>query len=175
MVGSNGMEKLLRQLRRDHPSLLFKAGDQFCWSPKAGEIVYARHAAAVRTAPWSLLHEVGHALLGHTGYDSDVALVSLESTAWEKAKEIGQQYGYEIDEDYIQDCMDTYRDWLHQRSACPTCDSRSLQQDDRHYKCFNCGQTWTVSSSRFCRPYRKKSAGSLVTSHRAGNKPQKFI
>jgi hypothetical protein len=105
-------------------------------------------------AAWSLLHEVGHALLDHQSYDSDLELVEMESLAWQKAKEVGVAYGHTIDEDHIQDCIDTYRDWLHQRSACPNCDNRSLQQDARHYKCFNCGQTWAVSASRFCRPYR---------------------
>jgi len=107
---------------------------------------------------WALLHEVGHALLEHHNYRSDLELISLESQAWDKAKVLGKKYGQQIDPDHIEDCMDTYRDWLHQRSACPVCDTRSLQQDARHYKCFNCGQVWTVTSSRFCRPYRRKES-----------------
>lgn len=148
------MEKFLKQLHKDYPQLKFVVSDQFCWSPSKGEIMYDRDALSAVTAQWSLLHEVGHALLGHVTYKSDLELIELESAAWHKAQSLGKKYGQEISEDHIQDCMDTYRDWLHQRSACPTCDNRSLQQDSRHYKCFNCGQTWSVSSSRFCRPYR---------------------
>lgn len=148
------MEKLLRQLVADYPELVFTESDKFCWSPRGGEILFDRRAKLVSTAPWSLLHEVGHALLDHKTYGSDLELIELESAAWQKAQEVGKKYGYEISDDHIQDCMDTYRDWLHQRSACPKCNNRSLQQDDRHYKCFNCGQVWSVSSSRFCRPYR---------------------
>lgn len=150
------MESLLKQLRRDYPNVLFSPAKQFYWSPKTTEVFYSKQLESSRTAPWSLLHELGHALLRHTNYTLDLELVQMESQAWEKAKEIGTTYGYEIDDGHIQDCMDTYRDWLHQRSACPTCNTRSLQQDSQRYKCFNCNQVWTVSSSRFCRPYRKK-------------------
>ena len=148
------MESLLKQLRRDYTNIVFTPGKQFCWSPKNQEVIYVKTDKGVGSAPWSLLHELGHALLEHTNYDSDLELITLESKAWEKAKEIGKNYGYEINENHIEDCMDTYRDWLHQRSACPRCGTRSLQQDNTHYKCFNCGQTWAVSTSRFCRPYR---------------------
>lgn len=148
------MEKLLKLLVEDNPSLLFTPGERFSWSPRTSEIIYDKDAVSSPTAIWSLLHEVGHALLSHTSYETDVELIALEGAAWQKAQEIGQNYGVVINEDHIQDCMDTYRDWLHQRSACPNCSNRSLQQDSRHYKCFNCGQVWTVSSSRFCRPYR---------------------
>lgn len=148
------MRSLLSSLKKDFPGLVFSSGDDFCWSPKTQTVVYAARTGA--TADWALLHEVGHALLEHHNYRSDLELISLESQAWEKAKELGRTYGYQIDVDHIEDCMDTYRDWLHQRSACPRCSSQSLQQDARHYQCFNCGQVWTVTSSRFCRPYRRK-------------------
>jgi hypothetical protein len=162
------MDSLLGQLRRDFPAITFTAGNQFYWSPKSQEIMYSKTDSSASSAPWSLLHELGHALLDHTSYESDLELIEMESQAWEKAKEIGQTYGFTIEEDHIQDCMDTYRDWLHQRSACPRCDNRSLQQDDQHYRCFNCGTTWKVSLSRFCRPYRmvkqtKTSPSSVKT------------
>ncbi|MCA9334275.1 hypothetical protein KC963_04455 [Candidatus Saccharibacteria bacterium] len=150
------MDTLLKKLVRDFPDINFVAGDQFYWSPKQGEVVYDKAALLKRTSPWSLLHELGHAILQHRAYTSDLELIEMESQAWEQARKTGTRYGFEIDNEHIQDCMDTYRDWLHQRSACPTCDTRSLQQDSSHYRCFNCGETWSVSSSRFCRPYRRK-------------------
>ncbi len=146
---------LLLKLKRDFPELVFSPGEVFCWSPKNKTIMY-RQKAVDQSANWALLHEVGHALLEHKNYKSDLELISLESQAWAKAKELGQNYGSKIDPEHIEDCMDSYRDWLHQRSACPTCSTRSLQQDARHYGCHNCGQIWTVTASRFCRPYRRK-------------------
>lgn len=148
------MRSLLDMLKKDFPGLTFAAGEDFCWSPKTRTVIYGPRTGDI--ADWALFHEVGHAVLEHHNYQSDLELISLESQAWEKAKELGQTYGYQIDLDHIEDCMDTYRDWLHQRSACPRCATQSLQQDAQHYQCFNCGQVWTVTSSRFCRPYRRK-------------------
>ncbi len=149
------MLSLLKQLQRDFPQFNFVSANEFCWSPKSKEVNYNADLMTTRTGPWTLLHELGHALLSHATYTSDLELIHLETAAWEKAKSVGTTYGYEIPDDYIQDCMDTYRDWLHQRSACPKCQTRSLQQSPDSYLCFNCQNSWTVSSSRFCRPYRR--------------------
>ncbi len=148
------MDALLKKLRRDFPDITFVAGKAFYWSPKHREVFYNQELATARTSSWSLLHELGHAILEHKTYASDLDLLNLETVAWEKASEVGKTYGYDIDQHHIQDCLDTYRDWLHHRSACPTCGNRSFQQPDKQYKCFNCGTAWSVSQSRFCRPYR---------------------
>lgn len=148
------MDKLIATLQAQFPALRFTPGQQFCWSPETGEIFYkagARGAAAM----WSLLHETGHALLEHNNYKADLHLLRLEVEAWERARELAADNGVVIDEDHIQDCLDTYRDWLHKRSICPTCATKCLQQDDyQHYRCFNCHTVWRVSASRFCRAYR---------------------
>lgn len=148
------MENTLKRLSKLHPDLIFKAGHQFCWSPETDEIFYKTDTAG-DTAKWSLMHETGHALLEHDSYQADFQLIRLEVAAWEKAKELAAQVGVKIDEDHIQDCLDTYRDWLYKRSICPGCHSKCLQQDDFvHYRCFNCHTTWRVTPSRFCRAYR---------------------
>lgn len=149
------MDSLLKKLQRDYPEIGFVTASEFCWSPKTTEVHYNPDALVTRTGAWSLFHELGHALLEHRTYDSDLELLQLEAAAWQKAREIGQGYGYEIDEHHIEDCLDTYRDWLHQRSACPKCSTRSIQQNAQQYHCYNCGTAWTVSLSRFCRPYRR--------------------
>lgn len=148
------MKKLLERLRHDYPEITFKGGRQFYWSPKNREVIYNESSQNKVTEQWSLLHELGHALLEHQNYESDLELVEMESQAWQKAQGISKIYGISIDDDHIQDCLDTYRDWLHQRSACPKCNSRSFQQSPNEYRCFNCGTEWLVSTSRFCRPYR---------------------
>lgn len=148
------MNSLLKKLQHDYPDISFVAAKEFCWSPKTHEIIYNSQAIAKGNGAWSLFHELGHAVLEHRSYDSDLELLQLEALAWNKAKEIGKSYGYEIDNHHIEDCLDTYRDWLHQRSACPKCNNRSFQQNNREYSCYNCGTTWAVSLSRFCRPYR---------------------
>lgn len=145
---------MLEQLQNRFPDLTYVAGKRFCWSPLTRQIGYDvdRDDAA---ANWSLLHETGHALLEHNGYQGDFELVQLEMAAWNKARQLASDFAITIDEDHIEDCMDTYRDWLNKRSICPQCSTRALQQNDHvHYRCFNCRAIWRVTPSRFCRAYR---------------------
>jgi len=147
---------LLNKLKSSFPDIVFEPGKTFVWSPKSGHVIYKDDLSQDdEVASWSLLHEVGHALLGHNNYESDFQLLTLEVAAWDKAKELAKQFGYKIDSEHIEDCLDTYREWLYQRSTCPHCTSASLQQDNHTYSCFNCGTVWHVSSSRMCRPYRR--------------------
>lgn len=149
------MEKLIAELRRSYPRLSFMPGRQFYWSPETGDIFYQENASGQR-ATWSLLHETGHALLSHKNYKADFELLRLEVAAWERARRLAADVGITIDEDHIQDCLDTYRDWLYKRSICPKCTTKCLQQGDFvHYRCFNCHTVWRVTASRFCRAYRR--------------------
>lgn len=147
------MEKIINLLKDKYPKLSFKKGDSFSWAPHDNKIIYPEQADESR-AIWSLLHETGHALLKHSAYQMDFELLRLEANAWQKAKEIAKNIGVAIDEDHIQDCLDTYRDWLYRRSICPSCNITGLQDGRSFYKCHNCRTRWKVSSSRFCRPYR---------------------
>lgn len=160
------MQRLITKLRARFSDLRFTPGQQFYWSPETGEIFY-KHAARGQQAAWSLLHETGHALLGHQNYKADFELIRLEVAAWEQANLLAKDVGIKIDEEHIQDCLDTYRDWLHKRSICPTCTAKCLQQDDfAHYRCFNCHTIWRVSASRFCRAYRStKNLAQPLTLH----------
>lgn len=146
------MDKLIPLLKKRLPGVQFIPGDAFFWSPADSKVVY--HPGSAQTDVWSLLHESAHALLGHTDYQQDIDLLLLEVEAWQTAKKIAEELGITIDENHIQDCLDTYRDWLHQRSTCPRCSTVSLQINNQRYSCHNCSATWHVSSSRFCRPYR---------------------
>ncbi len=149
------MDELVSTLSKRFPALKFTAGNQFCWSPETGEIFYKSEANS-RQATWSLLHETGHALLEHSGYRADFELIKLEMAAWERARQLAAGLEITIDEGHIQDCLDTYRDWLYKRSICPNCTAKSLQQGDFvHYRCFNCHTVWRVTASRFCRAYRR--------------------
>lgn len=151
----NGLSKLLLRLRQDYPQFKFKPGPVDTWSSEEQTIFYSKDRDR-KEQRWSLLHELAHAILGHDQYFSDFELLKLESKAWSLAKELGDKYKIKIDEQHIQHCLDTYRDWLHRRSTCPTCDIRTLQTDEHRYACHNCGTIWTVTTERFVRPYRLK-------------------
>lgn len=153
---SHNPELLLNQLTATYPYVTFKPGTTFLWSPNEGTVSYTPDQLSSDKGAWSLLHEVSHAILRHQDYRNDFELLQLEVAAWEHAIAMQSEFGVKIDPNFIEDCLDTYRDWLHQRSTCPTCGSGGLQQDSRTYRCHNCLTTWHVSQSRFCRPYRKK-------------------
>lgn len=154
---ANSFDKLLDSLRKALPDVQYEQGDAFCWSPKKRTITY-QLSSDEQINNWSLLHEAGHASLNHTGYDSDYELLMLEVAAWKKAKSLSTDFSHEISEEHIQDCLDSYRDWLHQRSTCPTCSAVGLQHNPKEYRCHNCLGIWSVTASRFCRPYRSKQA-----------------
>lgn len=150
------MKKLLHKIQQDFPSITFTPGDELHWSPQNSSISYNEEGDKV--AILGLLHEVGHAVLEHKIYISDVDLLQKEAAAWAQARTLAHTYGIEIDETHVQDCLDTYRDWLHKRSTCPTCTSHGIEQHTGLYSCLNCKTTWEVAPSRFCRPYRRMRA-----------------
>jgi hypothetical protein len=146
------MEAFVDKLRRDYPALAFVPGKTAHWSARHQEVIYASSDSP--SAVWTLLHELGHALLGHSTYDSDASLMQKEVEAWEKARQLGQKYNLIMGDDHIQQCLDTYREWLYKRSACPKCNSHGVQHSNGRYACLNCRTEWQVTSARFCRPYR---------------------
>jgi hypothetical protein len=111
-------KEFISRIIHDYPQFKFAPGAQEHWSPKANTITYSE-SEPMAELRYGLLHELAHALLGHTSYNSDFELLKLESEAWELAVKIGKNYKIKLDPDHIQDCLDTYRDWLHRRSKCP--------------------------------------------------------
>jgi hypothetical protein len=145
------------RLQADYPQFKFQPGIEDHWSAKTGIITYNPDRPMIQRR-FSVLHELSHAILGHTSYNSDFELLKLESEAWQLAAKIGHKYHVEIDDQHIQGCLDTYRDWLYWRSACPKCGTHVMQKDAASYHCYNCRTTWRVSSGRFVRSYRKTLA-----------------
>ena len=147
---------ILPRLQRDFPELSFVASTQFSWHAGRQNIAYNKSRLGAERGVGAMLHELGHALLHHTDYESDVELLQMEISAWEKAHELAKKYEVSLDQDYIEDCLDSYRDWLHVRATCPACFERSLQTTRHTYGCHNCGTVWRVTRSRLCRPYRRR-------------------
>lgn len=143
------------RLQQDYPQFKFKPSRQEYWSPRIKTIFYIE-GTPEKKLKCGLLHELAHGILEHKNYSSDFELLRMETAAWQLAAKLGKKYGVKIGDDYIQNCLDTYRDWLHRRSTCPSCGTHVVQQNSNTYKCFNCQASWRVSSGRFVRPYRRK-------------------
>jgi hypothetical protein len=138
-----------------HPDITFTPGDTFSWNPSQNSITYPTGVEVNDLFMCSLLHEIGHAKLLHTNFNSDLNLIEIERDAWEKAKQIAQESNTKIDDEHIEKCMDTYRDWLYARSLCPNCHQCGLQTAFTTYACIFCSHTWKVSRSRLCRVTRR--------------------
>lgn len=147
--------KLLTRVRKDFPHLQFEPAETFAWSPDQQTITYADEP---RT-DLLLLHELSHALLGHKDYSLDIELLRLESAAWDYAKGLANQYNVPLDDDLIEDNLDSYRDWLHARSACPNCQQIGIQNQKNTYSCLNCRYSWGVNDAKQCQLRRTRLQG----------------
>lgn len=124
----------LDRLKLDYPDFNFRTGKKFAFRPPKTIILGPPEPFYELLA----LHEVSHAALGHRTFKMDVERLKMEAEAWEKAKELANVYEIEADEDKIQTELDTYRDWLHQKSRCPVCGLTRFQALDGKYHCPRC-------------------------------------
>jgi hypothetical protein len=139
---------LADKLRQAYPAITFVEGDDFHWSPSNKTVTYLNDSND-QAAP--LLHELSHALLGHDDYKKDISLIEMERDAWQYAKDtLGPLYDQVISDDTIEDALDSYRDWLHARSTCPTCQATGIQTKKEEYKCLACHARWRVNEARIC-------------------------
>lgn len=136
----------------------FKTHEVFHWSPKNNTVYYDSKELGSKEGLFQLFHEVGHALSGHKTYSSGIELLKFESEAWQKARELAEEYNLNISPKQIERCLDSYRDWLHVRSTCPSCETIALEVEANQYHCFNCLQKWSVPSDQRTRRYRLKLA-----------------
>lgn len=142
------LNSLVKTLQADYPHLTFARSDDFLWSPQLKTIFYTDDSSESA----ALLHELSHALLDHNTYEQDIELLVMETAAWEHARTVlGQRYAVAVDDNRIESHLDSYRDWLHLRSLCPTCSQTGFQTQTNRYSCMNCNGSWRVNDARRCR------------------------
>lgn len=142
------------RLGQDFPQFTFATDLAFRWSSLENTIYYPENNDY---NDQELLHELSHALLGHTDYTQDVELLRIESEAWEYAKKyLASNYRVTISQEEVESLLDTYRDWLHARSLCPVCHQNGLQTTTGTYQCLNCRCQWRANEAKLCmlRRYR---------------------
>jgi len=139
----------LTRVKHAFPGITFELGNDFRWSPQH-QTVYVGKISDERDII-TLLHEIGHAVAGHSGYDRDIALLTLEREAWTVASvQVAPLFDVIIDNDLIEEALDSYRDWLHARSTCPECEQNGVQRDQNTYECLLCHTSWRVNDARRC-------------------------
>lgn len=159
MAATITLKNILPQLKETFSDIYFIESNSFAWSPRTRTIFHKKIYSHDDLA--QLLHEVGHAQLRHSSYDSDIYLLDCERSAWEYAVHIlAPKYNIQLsmDDAIIQNSLDSYRNWLHARSCCPNCGAIGLQQPNKTYRCLICGGRWKTNEARTCelRRYIKK-------------------
>lgn len=139
---------LVANLAEDFPGVRFEISDLFRWSPYE-QTVYVGSLRTPRDEA-TLLHELGHAMCGHSDFTHDIDLLKMEREAWTKAQAVAPTYNVKIDEDIVEAALDTYRDWLDARSRCPSCGQTGVQESEAVYQCLICHVGWRVNDARQC-------------------------
>lgn len=152
------LKKLLTKIVADFDRYQFCESNNFSWQSGSETLNYV--ATQDPAGPAFLLHELAHAELRHTDYHRDIELLRQESAAWEHAKtNLGPFYKVPISAVIIDDCLETYRNWLYQRSRCPVCTLIGIQIKKNTYSCINCRYSWSVNDARQCAVKRSRLSG----------------
>lgn len=151
------LNSIVDQVIADHPQVAFQKADVARWS-SSEKTVYYQNVDALSDM-YLFFHELGHGLKRHRDYDQDIELLKIENEAWQQAAETALKYGYTIGNDTIDEALNTYREWLHARSRCPTCTQPGVQQKTSGlYTCLLCRTSWLTNDARRCglKRYTKK-------------------
>lgn len=139
---ATSMQSLIKKLAKDYPEITIEAGDRFQFTPP-DYLFYATDTEySDLEAQLLLLHELGHYLIGETDYSTDIELLEIEAKAWAKAKELCKKYAITYDEDFAEDRLDSYRNYLHYASLCKNCQLAGYQDDNGNYHCPLCNANW---------------------------------
>lgn len=150
-------QNILKIVKSDFPDITFLEGDVFAWSPNSSTITYQKLNSSKHIL--RLLHEIAHAQLKHRSYKKDVELIKMENEAWQYSVNVlapRYQIKADMNDEQIQDDLDSYRDWLHKRSVCPQCSAVGIQSEKQKYRCLNCQAVWRVNEARNCQLKRYK-------------------
>lgn len=125
---------LWQRVAKDYPEFLFRKGVRFKFRPPRTITIGPEEPGDSLL----FLHELGHALCGHKTIMTDVSRLKMEREAWEKARELAELYDVEFDDEFVEEELDTYRDWLYHKSRCPKCGLSRYQTPDKVYHCPKC-------------------------------------
>lgn len=124
----------LETIQTSYPEYNFHPGQKFLFRPPK-TINYLESDDNFRLL---LLHELAHALLGHFSYQKSLERLQIERDTWEKTRELCKFYSIPFDETLAEAELDTYRDWVHQKTLCKTCGLSCLEVSSESLYCPFC-------------------------------------
>jgi len=127
---------LLETLKNRYPDYKFCSSKRFSFRPPR-TILFNPDDPNFNSL---LLHELGHATLNHHDFKTDITRLKMERAAWDQAIKIATELDITIDDALIEEELDSYRNWLHQRSKCKKCGLTCYQTPDGVYHCPHCEQ-----------------------------------
>ena len=131
----------LDTIKHAYPTFSFRPGPKFLFRPPKS-IYYQEMDDNYRLL---LLHELSHALLGHFSYEKSLERLQIERDAWEKTRELCEKHSVAFDESVAESELDTYRDWVHQKTLCKTCGLTCLEVSPESLYCPFCQKTFKRS------------------------------
>lgn len=149
------MSNIVDKVTLKFPGFNFIKGTSFTWDPNHLAVYYPDGTHTDTTFLHGLMHEISHGILGHFNFKNDIELIKMERDAWRTAIDLLIKEEIEADIDHIENCLNSYRDWLYARSRCPQCGLVSIQTEAHTYSCIHCRLDWRVPSSRLCNVKRK--------------------
>ncbi len=127
--------KFLAKLEELYPNYHIHFGKKFMFRPP--KTIYFG-PKSTPNFEFFALHELAHAELGHFNFKTDVERIKMEVAAWGKTKELCQKFGVEFDSSLAEEELDSYRNWLHQKSLCKKCGLTRYQTPNGTYHCPHC-------------------------------------
>ncbi len=150
-------QKTLSKITQELPALKLKAGTNFSWNGSHQTITYKVPKNPKQDLVYTnkLLHELAHAKLNHSEYQSDIELIKMESAAWQLTEQLCKKYEVKFSKQEQKSALQSYINWASSRSSCPNCTKNGLQISKLEFSCPNCFHNWKVGTSRFKRTYRQ--------------------
>lgn len=143
------LSSIWQSIRDTYSQFSYKRAKTARWSPDETTVYFLPIRSSEDYA--YNLHELGHALCGHSGFTQDIDLLGLEREAWDRAAVMAGHYDTAIVPSLIEASLDSYREWMHTRSRCPHCRSAGIQQKvSLDYSCPLCGTRWHTNDARQC-------------------------
>ena len=131
----------LETIKEAYPEFSFRPGSKFLFRPPKS----IRYIESDDNFRLLLLHELSHALLGHFSFDRSLERLQIERDAWSKTRELCLFHSVPFDEEFAEAELNTYRDWVHQKTLCKRCGLSCLEVSSESLYC------------PFCQKYYKKS------------------